>query len=78
MVNFSADIFSGRQKKMLNEARRAIPDYQKDNKNLDIAIAQIKSESPHLFWTPDTLILRRFFDQPAAVIPYRSYERRYD
>ena len=77
MVKFSADIFTDNQKKRLNAARRPVMDFE-NNKELDIVIAQIKSESPHLFWTPDTLILRKFFDQPLAAIPYRSHVMQFE
>lgn len=52
--------------------------FDSENKDLDIAIAEIKNENPNAFWTPDTLILRRFFHEPKFPIPYRSHEANYE
>jgi hypothetical protein len=62
------------QKLRLKMAVRVPADYTKENKELDRVIAQIKSESPSLYWTPDTLILRKFFNRPKYPIPCQSWK----
>jgi hypothetical protein len=52
--------------------KRGDIDFSNDNKDLDIAIAEIRNENPAAFWTQETLILRRFLIKPKFPIPYRS------
>lgn len=58
----------------LKKAVRAKPNYNAPNKELDIAIAEVKKAYPQFFHTQETLILRRFYHKPKHPIPYRSYE----
>ena len=68
------------QRVRLKEASRVKPgykdgdvDFNTSNRRLEIVIAELKSESPHSFITPDTRILRRFFYEPMGNIPHQSY-----
>lgn len=67
-------MLTSEQKLRLKMAVRVPPDYTKDNEELNRAIAQTKSESPHLYWTPETLILRKFFHKPKYPIPCQSWK----
>ena len=74
----TARIFSDSQITRLKLAVRVEPDYARENPHLELVIAELKNESPHLFWTPDTLKLRRFFHEPKFPIHYRSHEANYE
>ena len=50
-------------------------DWSVPNPKLEIAIAEIRNQNPDAFWTPETLILRRFFDEPKFPIPHRGFVR---
>jgi hypothetical protein len=67
--------------KLTNAQRSKLMDVPKShdwsipNQKLEIAIAEIRNENPDAFWTPETLILRRFVDEPKLPIPNRGWLR---
>jgi hypothetical protein len=68
-----AILLNDQQRAMLRAAARVGRDYQHDNRELEVAIAQIKSINPGAFYNPDTLILRKFFHAPKFPIPHQSW-----
>jgi hypothetical protein len=50
-------------------------DWSVPNQKLEIIIAEIRNENPNAFWTPETLILRRFIDEPKFGVPNRGWLR---
>jgi len=66
-----AIFLNDQQRAMLRAAAMVGRDYQHDNKELEIAIAKIKSANPGAFYTPDTLILRKFWHAPKFPIPHQ-------
>lgn len=69
---------TAQQRARLAAAVRTNSDWSKDNTELDIVIAELKHENPGAFYREDTLILRRFYDEPRFPIPYRSHVRSYE
>jgi len=66
-----AIFLNDQQRAMLRAAARVGREYDKDNRALAIAIAQVKKTNPSAFWTPDTLILRKFHNAPKFPIPHQ-------
>jgi hypothetical protein len=66
-----AHFINDQQQALLRGAARVGRDYSIENKALEIAIAQVKNANPNAFWTPDTLILRKFLHEPKFPIPHQ-------
>ena len=66
-----AILLNDQQRAALRAAARVGREYDKDNRALAIAIAQVKNANPNAFWTPDTLILRKFHHAPKFPIPHQ-------
>jgi hypothetical protein len=44
-----------------------------ENRELELTIARIRNANPNAFWTPETLILRKFYHRPKFPIPHQSW-----
>jgi hypothetical protein len=66
-----AILLNDQQRAMLRAAARVGRNYQHDNKDLEVAIAQLKSINPGAFYTDETLILRKFWHAPKFPIPHQ-------
>ena len=49
-------------------------EYSKVNHGLESTVEALKSAYPHKFLQEHELKQRRFYDQPASVVPYASYK----
>lgn len=64
---------SDEQRAYLRASAQVGRDYSKENERLNLAIAQVRDQNPSAFWTNETLVLRRFFNEPARPIPHQSF-----
>ena len=47
--------------------------WDETNKNLELTVEALKSMYPHMFLQPHELKHRKFFDEPATVVPMASF-----
>lgn len=68
-----AHLLDDQQQAQLRSAARVKRDYMHENRDLELAIARIRNANPNAFWTPETLILRKFYHKPKFPIPHQSW-----
>jgi hypothetical protein len=70
----TAHYLNDQQQAQLRAAARVGRDYIHENRELELTIARIRNANPNAFWTPETLILRKFYHAPKFPIPHQSSE----
>jgi hypothetical protein len=55
---------------------KAVPlhkDWAQPNRELNLAVEELKGMFPSMFWQPHELKHRRFFHEPKTWVPHESY-----